>query len=222
MRVALYYTPSLNDPLWNLGARWLGRDTDTNAPVPQPDIANIAEVTADARMYGFHATLKPPMTLLPGVTWDRVVTETEDLAATLTAFDLPQMAVADLHGFLALRETEPSADLQTLADACVKGLDHLRAPPTDAELERRRRSTLNPEQAAMLMRWGYPYVFSTWFFHMTLTRRLTPSEHELYRPAAEAMFQETLKAPRRVVDISLCVQASPGAPFILAERLPLG
>ena len=38
----------------------------------------------------------------------------------------------------------------------------------------------------MLLRWGYPYVFGTWFFHMTLTRRLSADEKRVYMPAAEA------------------------------------
>lgn len=221
MRVALYYAPALIDPLWHLGARWLGRDPETNAPLAQPDIANIAEITADARMYGFHCTLKPPMELKPGVGWDAVVTAADDVAASLSPFDLPRLEVSDLQGFLALTDAEPSAPLQELADACVTGLDHLRAPPSEAELARRRRSRLTEAQDAMLVRWGYPYVFSTWFFHMTLTRRLSATELAMYRPAAEDMFIDTLRAPRRVVDLCLCTQASPGAPFILAERLPL-
>jgi putative phosphonate metabolism protein len=221
MRVALYYAPALDDPLWALGAQWLGRDAETNAPVEQPDIANIIEITAEARMYGFHATLKPPMALRPGVTWDSVVTAADDIAASLAPFDLPRLEVADLHGFLALRDAEPSAALQELTDACVKGLDHLRQPPTEAELARRRHSGLSAQQEAMLVRWGYPYVFRAWFFHMTLTRRLTPTEHALYQPAAEAMFNETLRAPRRVTDFGLFVQQAPGKPFVLAERLPL-
>ncbi len=221
MRVALYYAPALDDPLWGLGARWLGRDPETNALVEQPDVPGIAEVTADARMYGFHATLKPPMALRPGVSWDGVVTAADDVAASLAPFDLPRLHLTDLHGFLALTDAEPSAALQELADACVKGLDHLRQPPSAAELERRRRSRLSAEQEAMLVRWGYPYVFHTWFFHMTLTRRLSVAELGVFRPAIEAMFLDTMRAPRRVTDICLCVQASPGAAFTLAERLPL-
>ena len=31
----------------------------------------------------------------------------------------------------------------------------------------------------------YPGVFNRWRFHMTLTRRLTPTEHALYRPTSE-------------------------------------
>ena len=221
MRVALYYMPALADPLWSIAARWLGRDPETNAPVAQPEITNIAEVTSSPRMYGFHATLKPPMHLRPDISWDDVVTAAEDIAASLPPFDLPRLEVADLRGFLALRDAEPSAALQELADACVKGLDHLRAPPTEAELARRRRANLSADHEAMLVRWGYPYVFETWFFHMTLTRKLTLAELAVLRPAAEEQFTDTLRAPRRVADVCLCVQASPGAAFTLAERLPL-
>jgi putative phosphonate metabolism protein len=221
MRVALYYAPQQHDPLWQRGCAWLGRDTDTNAPLPQPDLPDIAAITADARRYGFHATLKPPMRLVPGTSWDAVVTAASDIAATIAPFDLPRLELADLRGFLALCDAEPSAPLQALCDVCVRGLDPLRQPPDEAELARRQKSTLTPQQDAMLLRWGYPYVFETWFFHMTLTRRLTPPELSVYRPAAEAFFTDTLRQPRRVVDICLYVQPGDGEPFTLAERLPL-
>ena len=221
MRVALYYAPQQDDPLWQLGSEWLGRDADTNAPLSQPDLPEIAAITDDARGYGFHATLKPPMRIISGLGWDAVVTAADDIAATIAPFDLPRLEVADLQGFLALRDAEPSAPLQELSDACVRGLDALRQPPDEAELARRRRAPLTPRQDEMLVRWGYPYVFDTWFFHMTLTRRLSLPELAVYRPAAEAFFTDTLRAPRRVVDICLFVQAGEGKAFTLAERLPL-
>ena len=59
--------------------------------------------------------------------------------------------------------------LQALADACVEGVDRHRAPPDEAELARRRGAGLSPEREANLRRWGYPDVFETWRFHMTLT-----------------------------------------------------
>ena len=220
-RVALYYAPALADPLWARGADWLGRDPETNAPRRQPDLPDIAAMTAEPRLYAFHATLKPPMRLRNGATWDDVLAATRAIAAGNPAFDLPPLAVADLDGFLALRETAPSPALQALADACVAGADHLRAPPDAAELARRRRNGLPAAQDANLRRWGYPYVFATWFFHMTLTRRLTASERAIYFPAAEAHFAELLATPRRVADICLFVQPAAGAGFVLAERVPL-
>jgi len=220
-RVAMYYTPQLDDPLYAAGASWLGRDPESTEPTQQPDIPGIAEVTAEPRLYGFHATLKPPMRLAEGRQWVDVLEAATGLASRTAAFELPRLAVYDLFGFLALRETSPCSPLQALADAAVEQLDPLRAPPSEAELARRRRSNLTPRQDAMLMRWGYPYVFDTWFFHMTLTRRLTAEEKLRYQPAADAYFARAIGLQRRVTDISLFVQATPGAPFVIRQRLPL-
>jgi putative phosphonate metabolism protein len=221
-RVALYYAPSSDDPLFAAGATWLGRDPVSDAPSPQPDVPGLEEVTAEPRLYGFHATLKPPMRLAHGRQWFDVVQVASELAASLAPFELPPLAVMDLHGFLALRETVACPPLQALADACVERLDPLRAPPSEAELARRRRGRLSAEQDAMLVRWGYPYVFGTWFFHMTLTRRLSATEKAAYQPAAEAYFARALTAPRRVADICLFTQPAPNQPFVIAERFKLG
>ena len=220
-RVAVYYTPPPQDPLFPLSTSWLGRDPERGAAVTQPDIPGLHEVTAEPRLYGFHATLKPPMRLRPGVGWDALASAAGDLAGGIAPFALPPMAVADVHGFLALRETEPSPSLQALADLCVAWLDEFRAAPTEAELARRRRAGLSPGQEAMLRRWGYPYVFGTWFFHMTLTRRLNAEEKTRYRPAAELHFAPAQAASRCVSDICLFTQSEPGHPFLLAARLPL-
>jgi hypothetical protein len=185
-------------------------------------LPDIAAITEEARGYGFHATLKPPMRLRDGVGWDEVMRVARAIGASVPAFDMPRLRVADLHGFLALREAAPSPELQALADACVAGADHLRAPASEAELARRRRSGALPvAQEANLVRWGYPYVFATWFFHMTLTRRLTPAERAVYLPAAEAHFAAAVGAARRVESVCLFTQAGPGAAFVLAERIRL-
>ena len=63
-RVGIYYCPGNDDPLFVAGAAWLGRDPSTVDASRRPDIPGIEEVTAEARGYGFHATLKPPMRLL--------------------------------------------------------------------------------------------------------------------------------------------------------------
>jgi putative phosphonate metabolism protein len=220
-RAAIYYAPRPDDPLFDKGARWLGRDPERGAPVQQPEIPSIAEVTAEPRLYGFHATLKPPMRLAQGRQWSDLVTAVGGLADRTAQFDLPELAVSDVFGFLALRETVPCPPLQALADACVEHLDPFRAPPSDVELARRRRANLTPRQEAMLGRWGYPYVFGAWFFHLTLTRRLTTEEKLLYQPAAHRHFSCAIATPRRVTDICLFIQSAPGEPFVIAERLKL-
>jgi putative phosphonate metabolism protein len=220
-RVAVYYAPRRDDPLFAAASAWLGRDPETDATVQQPDVPHIAEVTAEPRLYGFHATLKPPMRLAAGRKWDEVVAAATALAHRIAPFDLPPLSVQDLFSFLALRETEPSAPLQALSDACVEHLDHLRAPPSGAELARRRRAGLSTRQEQMLVRWGYPYVLDTWFFHLTLTRRLSSDEKRRFIPAAEAWFARAMTISRRVSDICLFVQSSRDGPFVMKERLRL-
>jgi putative phosphonate metabolism protein len=220
VRVALYYAPALSDPLWRAGNAWLGRDPETDERVVQPSVPGIAEFTEEPRRYGFHATLKPPMRLRSA--WGDFLRDAEDLAARTAPFQLPPLAVTDLSGFLALRETLPCPALQSFADACVESLDAHRVPPDEEELARRRRARLSPEEHAMLERWGYPYVFSTFRFHMTLTRRLSAEEQARVRPVVEAYLAPVLAVDRWVSELCLFTEAAPGASFLLARRLPLG
>lgn len=220
-RYAVYYAPTPNDPLFAEGAAWLGRDPESGAPVPQPEIAGISEIAAEPAHYGLHATLKPPMRLAPGTTWAELADATREIASGVAPFDLPSLIVADLLGFLALREITPSMPLQALADLCMAALDRFRAQPTEAELERRRRAGLSLAEAAMLGRFGYPYAFGAWFFHMTLTRRLSAEEKARFMPLVERHFAPALLLPRRVTDICLFCQREPAAAFVIAERFPL-
>jgi len=207
----------LDDPLWEAGCAWLGRDPEHGAAVPQPALAGIAEVTAEARGYGFHCTLKPPMRL--ATSYGAFRDEVSAMVQSLRPFELPALAVADLSGFLALRETAPSPALQALADACVAWPDRHRLPPDTAELARRRGKGLAPDADQLLLRWGYPGVFGRWRFHMTLTRRL--EEQAPWREAAARHFAAALGRARRVESVCVFTQAGPGAPFLLAERVPL-
>jgi putative phosphonate metabolism protein len=220
-RLALYWAPAEDDPLHARGSAWLGRDAATGAALAQPavDGVDLAQVTSDPRGYGLHATLKPPFRLRRGYAAAR--TEAVALAARTAPFDLPPLAVHDLDGFLALRETTSCPALHAFADACVAALDDHRTPPDAAEIARRRPERMTAPQRAHLDRWGYPYVFEEWRFHVTLTRRLAPDEKAVLMPAVTAFLGDLPARPRRVEAISLFVQPSPGAPFTIAERLAL-
>jgi hypothetical protein len=220
-RVGIYYCPGEDDPLFVAGSAWLGRNPASGAAVVQPELAGIDGITAEAQGYGFHATLKPPMRLANGCSWEQLVAATHELASRIEPFELPMLQVINLHGFLALRETSCCTPLQALADICVEQLDRFRALPSEAELARRRRTGLTDAQEAMLVRFGYPYVLKTWFFHMTLTRRLSTEEHEFWRPEAERFFAAALQGPRVVTDICLFTQTTVGTPFTIAERIAL-
>jgi putative phosphonate metabolism protein len=219
--VALYWAPEQDDPLHGRGSAWLGRDAATGAALAQPavDGVDLAALTADPCGYGLHATLKPPFR--PARGYDALLADATAFAAATAAFDLPPLAVQDLDGFLALRETAPCSALHAFADACVTTLDAHRAPPTEAEIARRRPDRLSEAQRALLMRWGYPHVFDEWRFHVTLTRRLSPGEKAAVLPAVTAFLGDAPGRARRVAALSVFVQAAAGAPFTIAARLPL-
>ncbi len=208
-RVAIYYVPATEDPLALAATSWFAA-------------SERYAITVDARRYGFHATLKPPFRLRDGFTWDDVLAAAGDLARGIPPFALPRLAVGDPHGFLALRETVPSTSLQALADAAVAELDFLRQPPDGAEIARRRPERLGTAERRMLDRWGYPYCFATWFFHMTLSQRLDAAGHARWRPEAAAHFATALDLPRMVDAVAIFVEAEPGAAFTEAARIPLG
>ncbi len=184
-----------------------------------PDLPGIAALTEAPRRYGFHATLKPPMRLAGS--WQAFRDDAAMLAARTAAFRMPPLAVADLSGFLALREKTPCPALHAFADACVAALDAHRASPDVGEQAGRRAAGLSAAEETNLQCWGYPYVFDTFRFHATLTCRLSAAEQAWVRPAAEAHFAAALAADRRVAELCLFTETAPGAPFMLAERLPL-
>jgi putative phosphonate metabolism protein len=217
-RVAVYYAPELDDPLWSAGNRWLGRDPETGATLARPSTIDIPNLTDEPAAYGLHATLKPPMRLAPGTRYEDFTAAVADLAAGIKAFPLPPLAVENLAGFLALREQAPSPDLQALADSAVAMLDGFRAQPEVEELARRRRHGLTEAEDAMLERWGYPYVFQLWRFHVTLSRRLDEAEMAKAKPIAQGYFAEALAPPRRVSSVAVFTQRAAGRPFLVAQR----
>lgn len=223
-RVALYWAPEVSDPLHALGSAWLGRDAESGATLRQPEVPglDLFEATRDPRRYGLHGTLKPPFRLAPGTTYAALRADAAALAARTPPFPLPPLRPVDHGGYLALREAAPDPDLHAFADDCVRAVDAHRAPPTAGEVAKRRPEALTPAQRENLDRWGYPWVFGDFAFHVTLSRRLTSEEMRAALPAAEAHLGAAAGVPRTVRELCLFAQAAPDAPFLVAERLPLG
>jgi hypothetical protein len=219
LRAAVYWAPALGDPLSIAGNSWLGRDAEHGVAVPQPPLDGLAELTAAARVYGFHATLRPPMRLATG--WEDFLASLRHLAAGMSPFALPPLQVVDMAGFLALRERAPCPALHALADACVQATDMHRMAPTESELAKRRSAGLSAEEEALLLRWGYPHVLQHWRFHMTLSRRLSQREMTHIRPLAEAHFAAAAAMVRQVEEVAVFTQVD-GGDFLIAERVRLG
>jgi putative phosphonate metabolism protein len=225
-RYAIYFAPAETSALWRAGSEWLGRDAARNVPLVQPAVPGLSAervraLTRSPRSYGFHATLKPPFRLAPGRSAAELRDALAQFAATRPAFALPQLEVAPLAGFLALRPAVRSAELHAFADECVVGFDAFRAPADQAELTRRRAAGLTPQQEALLAHFGYPYVLDEYRFHMTLTEPLEPREQALLQPWLRHHFLPTLQARVRVQEVCLFAEQRPGAPFRIIERFAL-
>lgn len=225
-RYAVYFAPDPTSDLHRFGARWLGRDPASGVRVPQPEVPGVppdelARITASARRYGFHATLKAPMRLADGADPGALDDAVRALAAGMRPFAV-RLALRSLHGFLALMLAEPSPAMQRLADACVERLDPLRAPPSDAERARRLSAGLSPEQARHLDRWGYPFVFEQFRFHMTLSDRLDDRTAALVRAALGPEAAAACAAPVAVDALTVFEEPAPGADLLIRSRHPLG
>ncbi|MGN5352723.1 DUF1045 domain-containing protein [Ralstonia sp. L16] len=226
-RYALYLLPP--EPWYGLGTRWLGRCARSNTAIPADqreafvseagiDLATLDRWTEAPRQYGLHATFKPPFRLAGNRTVDELDAALRRFAQQQHAFTI-EPALQTLRGFLAwrLRHGDPARDtLHAFADACVAEFDAFRAPPPPAELARRRRAGLSDAQERHLERWGYPYVFGTFTFHITLTGRLDHAEQLACYRALEAS-RVVLPAAMPIDHIALFSQAAPDAPFNVAR-----
>lgn len=226
-RFALYAAPPADHPLHGFAARWLGWDPESGeSPAAQPaaglSAARIAEITAEPRRYGFHGTLKPPFRLKDGTDEAMLIVALEKFAAARAAVRLPVLQIAALGRFLALRPSMPCPEIDALAGACVKAFDAFRAPPSEAELSRRRSTGLTPRQEANLAQWGYPYVFEDFRLHFTLTGRIeNEAEREAVLAHLTAQTAPLLRRDFSVDEICLFVQTDGDAPFRIAGRYRL-
>jgi len=226
MRYAFYFSPGPGDALHELGAKWLGRDAGTGQAIEHPDLeglgaSELASITGPARRYGFHATLKAPFRLAKGVSEADLVAAFDGFAARTCAFDIPSLVVGKLEGFLALVPGELAPQLDAFAGSVVEAFEPLRADLSEREIERRNPASLSSSELRNLMRWGYPYVFDQFRFHMTLTARLSEPDITRVAKAAEMHFAPALAGPVAVRALSLFVEPEPGAPFEIHSRAPL-
>jgi len=221
-RYALYCLPAPGSRLEAFGRGVLGYDTVSGAPVPHPEgLEALAAVTAGARTYGFHATLKAPLRLAAGATESELVAAARALAAAHPPVTVGPLTVAALGAFLALVPDAPPPALGLFAAECVAALDPFRAPPTEAERAKRRPERLDPRGRALLDRWGYPYVFEAFRFHMTLTDALPEADRDAWHRRLSEAYAASGPEPLVIDALGLLTQDGT-APFRLLARLPFG
>jgi putative phosphonate metabolism protein len=182
-RYAIYYVSKPGSDLDRFGAQLLGYDAFSGEDLPFPDgIMQMApdwhDLTRDPRKYGFHATLKAPLSLAQGKTEAQLLAACESFAGAPRPIPVTRPIVNSISGFIAVMPAEPSAELERLAADCTREFDSFRAPLTPEDWRRRNPSALAPRQREHLDRWGYPYVMEDFRFHMTLTGRLDAERRE--------------------------------------------
>ena len=217
-RFAIYYVPPKG--AWaEFGASWLGWDCVAARDADRPDVPGLHEVTLAPRKYGFHGTLKPPFRLTEGTDLNGLQAAVAQMAAACAPAQSDGLAVTVLGRFLALTPVGDTSELARVAASCVEALDAFRAPPSEAELERRRKARLSDRQEALLHRWGYPYVMEEFRFHMTLTGRLPVHEIDHWKELVQAHLPP-LPAPFVMDELALVGERADGR-FELIQRYTL-
>jgi len=229
-RHAAYYAPAQQSRLAQLGAQWLGRCAQSRRVVLQPDFPQctaeaLRGYTAAATRYGWHATMKAPFALNPGLEIDAIPAAFQAFAQSQTALTLPPLTLRNMGDYLALVPEAPSSALQELAFDCVRALHPLATPLSDTQVAQRRLTPLTPAQDAMLLQWGYPFVGHQFQWHMTLTgslRKLTQREVRGLQDAARDWFSPVLNQPVELDAICWFVESVAGGDFYEAQRFALG
>ncbi|WP_046866431.1 DUF1045 domain-containing protein [Microvirga massiliensis] len=225
IRYALYFTPPPGHPLSEFGSALLGYDCNTGELRPQPALPGIDteeqhRFTEDPRRYGFHATLKAPFRLPEGSSEVALRRDLTAFASQTPPVELGALVPVLLGRFVALVPAVPSTALALFAAECVAAFEAHRAPLTEAERARRDPDAMPRRQAALLDRWGYPYVFEEFRFHMTLTGALREERRALW---LERLAQLCDGLPLVMIDaISLLRQDGPDRRFRVIERAALG
>ena len=227
MRYAIYFTPSIYDPLSVAAASWLGRNVYSGEAPEAPSIAGfsrqeLAFHTAVPRRYGFHGTIKAPFRLHSERSEAALLKALMHFASTATPFEIPRMEIARLGEFYGLAPSVPCEQMNHLAAAVVQTFDAFRAPLSDAEIERRDPDRLTASQFSNLHRWGYPYVMDEFRFHMTLTGPIHPSLNARFEHALREFFAPLLNEPLKISSLALFIEPEAGAPLRVHSQHPLG
>lgn len=226
LRYAIYFTPPADDPLTIAASHWLGYDAFSGEERPFPDNIGLPEgrmsaVTAAAARYGFHATLKAPFRLAENVTPSALEAAFDVFCRKARPFEIPEIALGQLGKFYALVPAAPCEPLQAFAAETVEYFEPMRAPLLNDEIARRKPETLTETQRDNMMRWGYPYVFDEFQFHMTLTGPVTGTDAHVVETAIAEYFAPFDGKPLSIAGIGLFVEERRGAPFAIRRWQPL-
>lgn len=225
-RHAVYFAPEPTSALWRQVSAIIGWDAAEGEAVAFPDVAPCTSLdwetlTEEPRRYGFHGTLKAPFELAEGADEGLLLAAAEGFARERSGFVLDDMKVAAISSFVALVPGSANVALERLAADCVIAFEPFRAPMSAADRARRLKSPLTARQIEAVDRWGYPYVFEDFRFHMTLTGPIADARREEVRAALADLLGAAAR-PLVVDAIALFRQDDRAGRFRLVARFPFG
>ncbi len=224
-RYALYFAPVDQPKLWDFGCRVIGYDAARGRELATLDAPGFtperwAQLTAEPRRYGFHATLKAPFRLAEGCTEMQLCSHSARFAEALAPVALGPLRVQRIGSFFALTPSGDPAPVNALAARIVAHFEPFRAPLSATDMERRLRSPLTERQKDLLERYGYPFVGDEFRFHMTLTGRVDDATEAA---RAEALLNDAFArqvGPEAIWinALSILRQDGPDQPFRLIDQ----
>ena len=221
-RYAIYFTPDSASALWRFGCRVIGydaasggEDSEFDAPVLETGLTPLQRL--EPARYGFHATLKPPFELADGAMCGDLLEAAQGFAKGRRPIVLSGLTVTRIGSFLALTPVRTPRELGELADACVREFERFRAPLTATDRARRLAAHLTARQIRHLDRWGYPYVFEDFRFHMTLTGALPAATLRSIASALQDLHRP-IDGPVAIDSISVLEQKNRCAKFRILQR----
>jgi len=211
-RYAIYWTPPSTSGLAAFGQRWFRTPGETFGLPPEL----VARAIHSPARYGIHATLKAPFPLRDGVTIPGLQQELDAFCAIRRGPVGRAFRLGEYQDYLCLLLSGHTADVDWLAAECVIHFDRFRA--LEAERSGEDFPDLSPEDERFLKTFGYPYILSSFRFHVSLAGPLQDQEldeigHAL-RPHLEAFMAE----PVRIGCLSLLGEPDGGGVFELISR----
>lgn len=224
-RYAIYWVPPEVSALGQFARRWMRLSSDSGErKVPQETFGLNADLARKATekpgRYGFHATIKAPFRPVAGVGESELRQEMEAFCAKRRRVQTAPLGLERFTSYLALCPTGQRSDLEWLASDCVTHFDRFRAPLSDKD--RARRNTDMPEPERLYFeQFGYPYIFSRFYFHISLAGPLEERELDLVASALRPELAALCRDDFVLTDLCLVGDPGGGAPFRTVGRFPL-
>ena len=116
-RYAIYFVPERESDLFKNASQWLGWDCQNAVKIDQPTHPQIelSEITSSPKVYGFHATLKPPFELFGSLSEDDLLRAADKFSHAIKPIYELEFELNTLGSFLALTPKNRMSDIHRLA-----------------------------------------------------------------------------------------------------------